>query len=96
VHPPAAFDLSLADGRLAPLQLSGDFGAAGGAAGREEPAFWSRGGYTCARAWVRSHDGVRVPLTLTYREGLARDGTHPALLQVYGAYGQVRPAAAAQ
>ncbi|HEU4885205.1 MAG TPA: prolyl oligopeptidase family serine peptidase [Longimicrobium sp.] len=42
---------------------------------------------------VESHDGVRVPLTLLYARGLARDGSHPAILHGYGAYGySVQPA----
>jgi prolyl oligopeptidase len=42
---------------------------------------------------VESVDGVRVPLTLLYARGLARDGSHPAILHGYGAYGySVQPA----
>lgn len=41
---------------------------------------------------VESHDGARVPLTILYARGLARDGSHPAILNGYGAYGfSVRP-----
>lgn len=36
---------------------------------------------------VTSHDGVRVPLSILHRSGLALDGSHPALLSGYGAYG---------
>jgi len=36
---------------------------------------------------VPSHDGVLVPMTVLYRKGLKRDGTHPTLLSGYGAYG---------
>jgi prolyl oligopeptidase len=36
---------------------------------------------------VPSHDGVRVPMTILHRKGLALDGSHPVLLNGYGAYG---------
>jgi prolyl oligopeptidase len=36
---------------------------------------------------VRSYDGTMVPLTIVYPKGLERDGSHPALLTGYGAYG---------
>ena len=34
-----------------------------------------------------SHDGVRVPMTVLHRKGLALDGKNPVLLEGYGAYG---------
>ena len=40
---------------------------------------------------MRSHDGAAVPLTVMFKEGLPLDGRAPALVHVYGAYGQVRP-----
>ena len=36
---------------------------------------------------VPSHDGVRVPLAVLHRKGLALDGKNPTLLDGYGAYG---------
>ena len=36
---------------------------------------------------VPSHDGVRVPLVVLHRKGLALDGRNPTLLDGYGAYG---------
>lgn len=49
------------------------------------------GGYDPAdyeqfRAWATAPDGVRVPISLVTRRGLARDGSAPALLYGYGAY----------
>jgi prolyl oligopeptidase len=32
-------------------------------------------------------DGVKVPLSIIYRKGLARDGSAPLLLDAYGSYG---------
>jgi prolyl oligopeptidase len=40
-----------------------------------------------AEVKVKSWDGTRVPLSIVYRKGLALDGTHPAELSGYGAYG---------
>ena len=40
-----------------------------------------------AEVMVPSHDGVRVPLAVIQRKGLARDGSNPTLLIGYGAYG---------
>ncbi|MCA0242325.1 MAG: prolyl oligopeptidase family serine peptidase [Proteobacteria bacterium] len=36
---------------------------------------------------VPSHDGVKVPLAVVHRKGLALDGRNPTLLDGYGAYG---------
>jgi oligopeptidase B len=43
--------------------------------------------YRSERILVSTADGARVPLSLVYRDGLQRDGSHPALLYGYGAYG---------
>jgi oligopeptidase B len=50
-----------------------------------------RGGYDVAdyvteRLWATAPDGVRVPMSVVYRNGLQRDGSNPALLYGYGAY----------
>jgi prolyl oligopeptidase len=36
---------------------------------------------------VPSHDGVRVPMTMLHRKGLALDGRNPVLLDGYASYG---------
>lgn len=36
---------------------------------------------------ARSHDGTLVPLSIVHRRGLKLDGSHPTLLDGYGAYG---------
>jgi len=36
---------------------------------------------------ARSADGTMVPLSIVFRKGLARDGSHPTYLTGYGAYG---------
>lgn len=43
-------------------------------------------GYTTERLWATAADGVRVPISVVYRNGLVRDGSAPALLYGYGSY----------
>ncbi len=50
-----------------------------------------RGGYDPAdyvqrREWVVADDGVRIPLSIVHRVGVAPDGTGAAVLTAYGAY----------
>jgi len=48
--------------------------------------------YETRRIFATAADGERVPVTLLYRKGLALDGTAPALLYGYGAYGMAMTA----
>ena len=43
--------------------------------------------YVSERVFATAKDGVRVPISLVYRKGAARDGKAPALLYGYGSYG---------
>ena len=43
--------------------------------------------YTSEETFCTAADGVKVPLSIVYRKGLARDGSAPLLLDAYGAYG---------
>jgi oligopeptidase B len=43
--------------------------------------------YLTERLWAPARDGTGVPISLVYRKGLPRDGSRPALLYGYGAYG---------
>lgn len=47
---------------------------------------YDRSEYVTDRLWATAPDGVRVPLSVVYRRGLELDGSHPALLNGYGAY----------
>ncbi|GJP49286.1 hypothetical protein CLOM_g8516 [Closterium sp. NIES-68] len=49
-------------------------------------------GLACQRVWARAEDGTAVPLTLIHHEGRRTDATGPALLEGYGAYGEVMAA----
>ena len=44
-------------------------------------------GYESVEVKAKSHDGALVPLSIIYRKNVTRDGSHPALLEGYGAYG---------
>jgi oligopeptidase B len=43
--------------------------------------------YESERLWATARDGARVPISLVYRKGTARDGRNPLLLYGYGSYG---------
>ena len=42
--------------------------------------------FTSEQVFVTSKDGTRVPMFLTYKKGLRRDGTNPCLLTGYGGF----------
>ncbi|MFO7724389.1 MAG: prolyl oligopeptidase family serine peptidase [Oceanipulchritudo sp.] len=49
-------------------------------------------GIRVRRVMVPSYDGVEVPLTIVHHEALEQDGSNPAILYGYGAYGNpLRP-----
>jgi prolyl oligopeptidase len=43
--------------------------------------------YAADEVFATAADGVKVPLSIVYRKGLARDGRAPTLLDAYGSYG---------
>lgn len=43
--------------------------------------------YATERLWATARDGARVPISIVYRKGLARDGKAPLFLYGYGSYG---------
>ncbi len=42
--------------------------------------------YETRQVFYRSKDGTRVPMFLTHRKGMERDGSHPVLLYAYGGF----------
>ncbi len=48
---------------------------------------YDRERFVSERIEARAADGTRVPISLVYARGLDRDGSRPALLNAYGAYG---------
>ena len=45
------------------------------------------GQYSSERVHVTAPDGKRIPVSLVYKKGFKRDGSHPAHLYAYGSYG---------
>ncbi|MGQ4660417.1 prolyl oligopeptidase family serine peptidase [Lysobacter sp. F6437] len=43
--------------------------------------------YTTERLWATARDGVKVPVTLVYRNGFEKDGSAAMLQYAYGSYG---------
>jgi oligopeptidase B len=43
--------------------------------------------YEAKRLWAVARDGVKVPMSVVHRKGLALDGKAPLLLYAYGSYG---------
>ena len=43
--------------------------------------------YQTDRIFATADDGTRIPISLVYRKGFQRNGTHPLLLYGYGSYG---------
>ncbi len=45
--------------------------------------------YSTERVFAKAEDGVSVPICLVYRKDLKKDGSNPAVLEGYGAYGSM-------
>ncbi len=43
--------------------------------------------YHSERLYAKARDGVEIPISIVYRKGFSRNGTHPLLLYGYGSYG---------
>ncbi len=43
--------------------------------------------YQTERLYAKSRDGVSIPLSVVYKKGFKKEGTHPVLLYGYGSYG---------
>ncbi|MDX1561313.1 MAG: S9 family peptidase [Gammaproteobacteria bacterium] len=56
---------------------------------KEEPVLgdFDKANYTTERLWARARDGMRVPVSVVYRNGFVADGTAPLLQYGYGSYG---------
>jgi oligopeptidase B len=53
----------------------------------EVPGGFDRKNYQAERIFATAKDGTKIPISLVYRKGFKRDGSHPALLYAYGSYG---------
>lgn len=75
VTPPSVFDY---DPRTAKSTLLKQQEVLGG---------YDPGQYASERLWATARDGARIPISVVYKKGFARDGRAPLLLYGYGAYG---------
>ncbi len=73
--PESVFEYDMADRRLTLLKRG------------EVPCGLEPDRYAVERTHATAPDGARVPVTLVYRKDVPLDGTAPALLYSYGAYG---------
>ncbi len=55
----------------------------------EIPSGYNQEEYVSERIHATAPDGARVPISIVYKKGLARDGKNPTLLHGYGAYGAI-------
>ncbi len=58
---------------------------------KEIPSGYDSSLYETERIMVTARDGVKVPVSILYRKGFKRDGSHPLHLYGYGAYGHATP-----
>ena len=57
---------------------------------KEEPVIgYDKSQYICDFIYATAPDGKQIPVSISYRKGLQRDGSNPALLHGYGAYGAI-------
>jgi oligopeptidase B len=54
---------------------------------REPVPGYDPANYATERLWAPARDGKRVPVSLVYRKGFARNGTAPLYQTAYGSYG---------
>lgn len=48
---------------------------------------FDKNNYETERLMVPARDGKEIPVSIVYRKGTAKDGSHPLLLNAYGSYG---------
>ncbi|MEO0436429.1 MAG: prolyl oligopeptidase family serine peptidase [Pseudomonadota bacterium] len=59
---------------------------------RESNSSFASGEYESRQVFYQSNDGTRVPMIITHRKGLSRDGSTPTLLYAYGGFNaSIRP-----
>jgi oligopeptidase B len=59
---------------------------------QEVPGGYDPSHYVSERLWATARDGVKVPISIVYKKGAARDGKAPLFLYAYGSYGFGTPA----
>jgi oligopeptidase B len=80
VTPPSVYDYDMAAGQSTLLKRDEVLGG------------FDPGRYASERLWAPARDGVKVPISIVYPKGFARDGKAPLWLYAYGSYGFATPA----
>ena len=80
VTPPSVYDYFVAQGRGTLLKR------------QEVPGGYDPSNYISERLWATARDGIKVPISIVYKKGVARDGKAPLFLYAYGSYGISMPA----
>ena len=73
--PPSVYDYDMATGTSVLLKREEVLGG------------FDPGRYVSERLWATARDGVKVPISIVYPKGFARDGKAPLWLYAYGSYG---------
>jgi oligopeptidase B len=58
---------------------------------QEVPGGYDPSKYTSERQWATARDGTKVPISIVYKKGFARDGKGALFLYGYGSYGIPTP-----
>ena len=76
--PPSTFELNVKTGERKLL--------------KEQPVLggFDKANYVTERLWAPARDGVKVPVSVVYRKGYAKDGSGAILISGYGSYGSSR------
>jgi oligopeptidase B len=54
---------------------------------QEVPGGYDKKNYTTERLWATARDGVKIPISIIYKNGFVRNGASPLLQEAYGSYG---------
>ena len=75
ITPRTTFDYQFKDGRFATRKI------------QNIPSGYDSSLYKTERIMIKARDGVEIPVSLVYKNGMKRDGSSPMMLYGYGAYG---------
>ncbi|MDD3806967.1 MAG: S9 family peptidase [Candidatus Marinimicrobia bacterium] len=54
---------------------------------KEVKGGWNQENYETSLLWVKARDGAEIPVSVVYKKGFKKDGSHPLYLYGYGSYG---------
>ncbi len=73
--PEIEYECDLATGKLSVLKTNNPRGR------------YDKNTYRIERLWATSHDGVKIPISVIYKNNLIKNGNNPCILYGYGSYG---------